>query len=645
MSWSEYATTTDWETTNGYSAADSINNYRQFDWTDYLGGNWLGKSSPAGSNLSAVSSIIAPGAQSVVRNFNSTWNNPNVSGTAPYNYISYGTGTLNMGTQYDNPSNYVGWQNTNVTWLSANNPQDFPDLVASANRSTYSDISQGATWQGSMFDGTVVPTFGWRKDTVVNYATNAPSNPNNSFFTTDFGEDPTSRREAIGETKAWGGVFHFPKHLTSWLPWGTQLSVFYDHNQNFEAQAPRISLLGQTLPNPTGKTKEYGFIISTLNDKLSFKANWYNTTIAEDTLDNGGGLGGQGYQIWAVPGWGYQYAAALQEGFEGTAADVVQNTGVWNYGYIDQSDGVPGHAFGSTSTVESPNDPDYALTQQIINAWINLPLPAGFFSAWGLHPNPINPALAKASGQLVSAFEGTSFDPGPGWYSLEQPGSLNPVTTVDTLSKGEEFELTAQPTRNWNITVNYSRTFATHTNIDALTAGFMAQLTQFFNGPGGQLRIWGAYGTPIQQNWISNVYNPYLVEVNSQGQSAPEVAPWRFNLITTYNFDRGKLKGYFIGGAARLEAGRIEGYQYSPVLGTLDVTKPWIGPNDEHYDLWFGYSRRIFANKINWRIQANLKNVGESTRLVASQYEPDGSLALVRIQEGMTWQLTNSFDF
>ena len=83
----------------------------------------------------------------------------------------------------------------------------------------------------------------------------------------------------------------------------------------------------------------------------------------------------------------------------------------------------------------------------------------------------------------------------------------------------------------------------------------------------------------------------------------------------------------------------------SPTLGTLDVTKPWIGPNDEHYDLWFGYSRRVFANKINWRIQANLKNVGESTRLVASQYEPDGSLALSRIQEGMTWELTNSFDF
>ena len=61
--------------------------------------------------------------------------------------------------------------------------------------------------------------------------------------------------------------------------------------------------------------------------------------------------------------------------------------------------------------------------------------------------------------------------------------------------------------------------------------------------------------------------------------------------------------------------------------------------------LWFGYQRRIFANKINWRIQANLHNLFTKDHLVPAQYEPDGTLALARIQEGMTWQLTNSFDF
>jgi hypothetical protein len=37
--------------------------------------------------------------------------------------------------------------------------------------------------------------------------------------------------------------------------------------------------------------------------------------------------------------------------------------------------------------------------------------------------------------------------------------------------------------------------------------------------------------------------------------------------------------------------------------------------------------------------------VGEKDHLVAAGYNPDGSLYLARIQEGMGWRLENSFDF
>jgi hypothetical protein len=644
ISWEQYATTSAWEEQNDVALNSSIAEYRQYDWVTYIGPNLLGQSSAAGANLSSIGFIMSPGSESVVRNFNATWNSTTVSPTAPYSYLDPTTGTLDIGNQSANPGNYVGWQSTSVNWLNANNKSDFPSLVTGGQKTSYADASQGFTWQGSMLDDEFIPTFGWRKDHVVNYQTAAPELSSSTFVATDYGLDPTTRREAVGETKAYGAVYHFPKFLTNWMGNGTTFSVFFNHNSNFEAQAPRTSLLGSTLPNPTGKTKEYGFILSTLNDKVSLKVNWYRTGIQNATLDssNDAGLGGNGYQIWALPAWGYQFATLLQMGTQGL--ETPNNYAYdWNYANNDQTAGILGHT-GNTQYTQNPNDPDIALEQQIINAWINTPIPAGFFAAYGLHPNSINPALAKASGNLVDGMGGTSqFNPNS--WNNDQPGSLNPVTTVDTLSRGEEFELSAQPTRNWNVSVNYTRTFATHENIDALTAGFMGQITQWFAGPAGQLRLWGSGGSPIDQSWVDYVYNPYLVEVNSSGQSAPEVSPWRLNLVTTYTFDRGKLKGYFIGGAARLEAGRIEGYQYSPTLQTLDVTKPWMGPNDEHYDLWFGYSKRIFANKINWRIQANLHNVLEKTKLVAAQYEPDGSLALLRIQDGMSWQLTNSFDF
>jgi hypothetical protein len=78
--------------------------------------------------------------------------------------------------------------------------------------------------------------------------------------------------------------------------------------------------------------------------------------------------------------------------------------------------------------------------------------------------------------------------------------------------------------------------------------------------------------------------------------------------------------------------------------GGLNVNEPFMGPTDTHVDMWIGYQRKLFAN-VNWRIQLNMQNVGEKDSLVPAQYEPDGSLALERIQEGMGFRLENSFDF
>jgi hypothetical protein len=94
-----------------------------------------------------------------------------------------------------------------------------------------------------------------------------------------------------------------------------------------------------------------------------------------------------------------------------------------------------------------------------------------------------------------------------------------------------------------------------------------------------------------------------------------------------------------------MEAGKILGYSFDPTTNFLNVNSPWIGPTDTHVDGWVGYSRRVFANKVNWRIQLNLRNIGEKAHLVADAVEPDGSIGLARIQDGTTWTLTNTFEF
>jgi hypothetical protein len=49
--------------------------------------------------------------------------------------------------------------------------------------------------------------------------------------------------------------------------------------------------------------------------------------------------------------------------------------------------------------------------------------------------------------------------------------------------------------------------------------------------------------------------------------------------------------------------------------------------------------------EIKRRIQLNLHNVLEKTRTAAPYYEPDGSLALARIEEGRAVALTHTLEF
>jgi outer membrane receptor protein involved in Fe transport len=217
-----------------------------------------------------------------------------------------------------------------------------------------------------------------------------------------------------------------------------------------------------------------------------------------------------------------------------------------------------------------------------------------------------------------------------------------PVASVDTTSKGVEFELTAQPTPNWNIAINASKTRSTRDAISPSIEKWITDYTAFLAGDAGLIRIWG--GDTARTVWANSILAPYAVLKAQLGSSAPEVAKWRFNLVTNYNFESGAIKGTKVGLAYRWEDRRILGYKYDPTKDVLDISQPWYGPVDDHVDLWVGYQKKL-TEKIDWRIQLNLRNVGEKPHLKPVNIQPDGSVALSRIQEGMTWQLTNTFMF
>jgi outer membrane receptor protein involved in Fe transport len=681
VNWAEYATTSQYvvDGSPNNNAANTLNSNRSFEWMDYLGGSLQGAASPAGANITNIKTIIAPPAQEQATLYNSHWNKPTnsndpsyVNPAALWTYLGWGTGTVTNGTQADNPANYVGWQPTTVNWLNAHNAADFPNLVEAANRSRFRDTSTGLTWQGYLLGGDLVPTVGWRKDVITAYQTNAPTNSLSGYTSLDYRDDPSSRTDVTGESKSWGAVYHLPKSLTSKLPYESTFSLFYNHGKNFKADATRLTLAGTPVPNSTGDTKEYGFTLTTMQDKLSLKVDWFKTAVNNATLadtegNSIGGLGNNAYFIANGSMWGYSWATGLQEGLAG-------NTPGSNYWDYANADNLPHTTPAEIAAYNSYNVNGGTYTDvngtthhtpgitAMVNAWLNAPFPSTFFTSYHQSPG-IDPTIAYKSGRLLDGYVGGI----PGGISGGVPaggGSSfgNHQTTVDNLSKGTEVELTYQPVKNWNIILNYTHNTATNLAIDPVSAAFIGALTKFYNGPGGQVREWYNGGGTVQDGWNSSIVAPYAVLNNELGHSSPEVSPWRLNLVTNYTIDHGALKDVFFGGAFRVEAGRIIGYQYDPTfvnsistdpnyasvvsltLGGLNVNKPYIGQNEKHVDAWIGYNRKL-TNKIKWRIQLNLKSVGENDRLIASRINPDGSLALARIVQGMGYQLTNSFDF
>jgi hypothetical protein len=75
------------------------------------------------------------------------------------------------------------------------------------------------------------------------------------------------------------------------------------------------------------------------------------------------------------------------------------------------------------------------------------------------------------------------------------------------------------------------------------------------------------------------------------------------------------------------------------------VKNPYLGEAESNVDLWVGYRRKVFGDRVYWNVQLNVKNVGRGNQLIAVSAQPDGSIASARISAPQLWTLTNTFEF
>ena len=636
--------------TNNSSAYDLVNNgQRDVHVISYLG------APNSKTGLTSAGDVNVP-TSGKVRVWVPAWTAASdVDPTAPW----AGVTGINSGTQKDNPANYQGWTNKTVGFLNYLKG-DENQLVTSALKQKSVVNSTAANLQSFWWDGTLVSTFGVRKDkikywdrtlglkqpdAISSYGVNPDGtyNPNDSYY--GFSMTPAGSDE--GTTHSTSIVLHTPKAIAKKLPYGLDVSLFYNTSDNFQVSTSRREdIYGNALANAKGKTKDLGVVIAALDNRVIFKVNHFQSnvqgaSIAND-ISNVGHLASIGYNFYRI--YATNYNASLANAT--LDSPPVQGNGPWGAAW-NFADG--GNIGDNAALGANPGSTRGTLLQaeaNMLGAWQSLiasPEYGKFVAKWFPRGQNADPVAV--------------YQPWVGASLTTNGGNAAFTTTADVVSKGWEYELTVTPVTGWSVSANASSISAQESNVGGgETANFMNKVwTPFINGPGGHLPFWGNpslnTGDTMRNDWFGNWGQSGGNWQRSQigiGAAVAELSKFRLNLVTNYEFQSNGLKGFNIGGGFRHGSAPIIGYGVTadPVTGapTYDKSKSYIGPTNNTVDFWAGYEHKL-TRTTKWRIQLNVENVLAKKSLIPISTEPDGTPANFRLPEPLGWTLTNTISF
>ena len=655
----------------------------------YLGSSVPVAASSTGANLGlpgiTKDVVLSDGN---VFHFNSTWNAASsVSFSTPWtvpasltNLISNATPTF----EASNPANYVGWNTGFYDDLMTYDDGKNESLLTSASLAQRKVKSYAGTWQGFLWNEAIVPTLGWRFDEVKSLSASAKAvSSNRSILNTDpavYSLPKTYLPSQIfkSHSTAGGLVVHLNKLLAKDpLPFNVSLS--YNKSKNFQVTNARSDFYGNIIGNPSGETKEYGIMLSTKDGKYSARVQKYETSgknvSMETSLDGLANTITQGLKFRNVLLYRmslYDWGSREQP----KPANPLSEHGKryeWYPGYVDNTTGMVVADYDPTNPSSTPQpanttletiDQAYARRDASITAWNNIQAfmaEKGFFTAWGYTPTTQSALTPRANleatatgvdsaGKLIYASQFTPVTSTLVSYSRIAPPGL--ALTSDNLSKGYEFEFTANPTPGLRLTFNAAKTTGIRSNVGSADLdATVAYMDEQIMGAAGNMRQYnGAYvrGNEIRQTY-ANWRGQYALSKLQDGAAVAELRKWRFNLVANYTFMSGFLKDAFVGGGYRWQSKNIIGYPMiygtASTYGTYDLTKPFYGPSEDAIDLWVGYSRKL-TEKIDWKIQLNVRNVGDKDGIIPITVQPDGvTPAAYRIKPSQEWSITNTFSF
>ncbi|HEU5078838.1 MAG TPA: TonB-dependent receptor plug domain-containing protein [Opitutaceae bacterium] len=473
---------------------------------------------------------------------------------------------------YGDPGTYTLHYYNGVTKQWIDESVDFSQYYY-ANRFNRRLLSTyGGIYQGSFWDGRIIPLFGARHDfnrTREGNPAKAPSAATNGFY-------DTSDMENFG-TYDWvtrGGNTTNAGVVLKVFNW---LRLDYSQSNSFNPSSLAYDIHGQPLPDPRGSTKDYGFDLDFFRDadgvpRLSIRARQY------ETIDFGRGsssvntivqrairLDADGNETAGDPDLEGFYQQELQK--------LHPDWTIW------QIDALTPELMGvDPAFIDSHRNKTHNDNSDATSRGKEIEIIANPTRFWTLRSTitqskafngTMSPALQEYVASRLPTWESAKspFDGSSYWNGGYKAGNVTPE--------------------------------------DWYTKNLLAPM---------KLAV-ALQGKPIAQNreWKFNVVTNY-----------------RLRGIT----DNRWLKNLDIGGAIRWEDRAIIGYGGAApdpdgVIREYDPNKPFYDKARTYFDFMAGYDLKL--SKTTVRLQLNIRNLFEDGRLQAAAVNPDGSAYVWRI--------------
>lgn len=452
--------------------------------------------------------------------------------------------------------------------------------------------SHAAVLQSHWLDDLLVTTAGWRRDADHSFRTSLAYDPTRpDVVHRGFGDVLLPRSPPLIVAKnvqSFSAVLHWPQRLAP-LPRGIGGSVFASTSENFSPLGNRVNFFNERLPAPVGRTRERGAQLELFDRRLTLRYTRFQTRVS-----------GASY---TTP-FNYQNA-------------IIQMTGFWH--------------------LERNLNPHIDRTDEIEQIFAALP-----------------PNLREV---YQFTYSGTPEERNLGRSNRLLSGVTD---TTDYLARGHELELTFSPTPRLRLLANLAHQRTTQQNIAPFTRLLVERLRPVWDGladrPRTNYPVNFVPGSPLPANIetvgqyvAANVYVPYATMIASEGSVTAEERQWHANAVVNYSFGRDtRLRGWSVGGGLRWQSRIAVGYPAGyDAAGNAQIAldRPYYGPSEFNVDFFGGYTRRLWRDRVEWKVQLNLRNAIGRQAPISVTAQPDGSTASARLPPERRWYVTNTFTF